>query len=106
MEWLFTLIMNISLGSILIVCGYLIWKKQKISLIRRYHYKRVKDQDRKIYCAEIGVALIIVGLSFIFMWLINYFTNVSYGILVLAVGFVKGMFLFVHAEIKFNRDKF
>ena len=47
MEWLFTLIMNISLGSILIVCGYLIWKKQKISLIRRYHYKRVKDQDRK-----------------------------------------------------------
>lgn len=29
MEWLFTLIMNISLGSILIVCGYLIWKKTK-----------------------------------------------------------------------------
>ena len=82
------------------------WKKQKISLIRRYHYKRVKDQDRKIYYAEIGVALIIVGLSFIFMWLINYFTNVSYGILVLAVGFVTGMFLFVYAEIKFNRDKF
>ena len=106
MEWLFTLIMNLSLGSILIVCGYLIWKKQKISLIRRYHYKRVKDQDRKIYYAEIGVALIIVGLSFIFMWLINYFTNVSYGILVLAVGFVTGMFLFVHTEIKFNRDKF
>lgn len=47
MEWLFTLIMNISLGSILIVYGHLIWKKQKISLIRRYHYKRVKDQDRK-----------------------------------------------------------
>jgi len=106
MEWLFTLIMNIFLGSILIVCGYLIWKKQKISLICRYHYKRIKEKDKKIYCTEIGTALIIFGLSFIFMWLINYFTNVSYGILVLAVGFVIGMFLFVHAEIKFNRDKF
>ena len=63
-----------------------------------------KDQDRKIYYAEIGVALIIVGLSFIFMWLINYFTNISYGILVLAVGFVTGMILFIHAEIKYNRD--
>ena len=104
MEWLFTLIMNVSLGSILIVCGYLIWKKQKISLIRRYHYKRVKEQDKKIYCAEIGTTLIIFGLSFIFMWLINYFTNISYGILVLAVGFITGMILFIHAEIKYNRD--
>ena len=94
----------ISRVNFLFVCGYLIWKKQKISLIRRYHYKRVKDQDRKIYCAEIGVALIIVGLSFIFMWLINYFTNVSYGILVLAIGFITGMILFIHTEIKYNRD--
>ena len=47
MEWLFVLIMNVSLGLILIVCGYLIWKQDKISLIRRYHYKRVKEQDKK-----------------------------------------------------------
>ena len=106
MEWLFVLIMNVSLGLVLIVCGYLIWKQEKISLIRRYHYKRVKEQDKKIYCTEIGTALIIFGLSFIIMWFINYFTNVSYGILVLAIGFITGTILFVHAEIKFNRDKF
>lgn len=104
MEWLFVLIMNVSLGLILIVCGYLIWKKEKISLIRRYHYKRVKEKDKKIYCTEIGTALIIFGLSFIIMWFINYFTNVSYGILVLAIGFITGMILFIHAEIKYNRD--
>lgn len=104
MEWLFVLIMNVSLGLILIVCGYLIWRKQKVSLIRSYHYKKVKEQDKKIYCTEIGTALIIFGLSFIIMWFINYFTNVSYGILVLAVGFVTGMILFIHAEIKCKRD--
>ena len=104
MEWLFVLIMNISLGLILIVCGYLIWKQEKISLIRIYNYKRIREQDKKIYCTEIGTALIIFGLSFIIMCFINYFTNVSYGILVLAVGFVTGMILFIHAEIKYNRD--
>lgn len=47
MEWLFVLIMNISLGLILIVCGYLIWKQEKISLIRIYNYKRIREQDKK-----------------------------------------------------------
>lgn len=79
-------------------------EKEKISLIRRYHYKRVKGKDKKIYCTEIGTALIIFGLSFIIMWFINYFTNVSYGILVLAIGFITRMILFIHAEIKYNRD--
>lgn len=79
-------------------------EKEKISLIRRYHYKRVKEKDKKIYCTEIGTALIIFGLSFIIMWFINYFTNVSYGILVLAIGFITRMILFIHAEIKYNRD--
>ena len=79
-------------------------EKEKISLIRRYHYKRVKEKDKKIYCTEIGTALIIFGLSFIIMWFINYFTNVSYGILVLAIGFITRMILFIHADIKYNRD--
>ena len=52
MEWLFVLIMNVSLGLILIVYRYLIWKKEKISLIRRYHYKKIKEKDKKIYCTE------------------------------------------------------
>lgn len=28
-------------------------EKEKISLIRRYHYKRVKEKDKKIYCTRV-----------------------------------------------------
>ena len=34
----------------LIVLGYLIWKKEKISLLHEYHYDKVLEEDKKAFC--------------------------------------------------------
>ena len=33
-------------GIVLIALGYLVWKKEKISLFHDYHYEKVSEEDK------------------------------------------------------------
>ncbi len=34
-------------GTAFVILGYLIWKKERISLLHGYHYDKVSDEDKK-----------------------------------------------------------
>ncbi len=36
-----------SIGIVLVVLGYMVWKKEKISLLHDYHYDKVEEEDKK-----------------------------------------------------------
>lgn len=36
-------------GILFLILGWLIWKKEKITLLHDYHYAKVKPEDRKAY---------------------------------------------------------
>ena len=43
-------------GALFMYLGWLIWIKEKINLIHDYHYKKVKESDKKAYTAVMGKA--------------------------------------------------
>ena len=43
------------MGIVFIVLGYLLWKKERISLLHEYHYDKVSKEDKKIFCAISGM---------------------------------------------------
>lgn len=41
---LFHLMLFLAIGLLLLVLGFLIWKKQRVQLIHSYHHSRVKEE--------------------------------------------------------------
>jgi hypothetical protein len=63
---LFTLI-----GTIIVIIGLILWKKQRIGLIHDYHYTKVKTEDIKPYTKAMGKATIATGLSTMLMGILE-----------------------------------
>ena len=42
-------------GFVLIILGYMVWKKEKISLFHDDHYDRVSEEDKKAFCTISGI---------------------------------------------------
>ena len=38
-----------AVGILALVLGYLIWAKEKISLLHDYHYSKVKKEDKRAF---------------------------------------------------------
>ena len=38
-----------AVGVVLIVLGFLTWKKQTVAFLHSYHYKKVKEEEMKSY---------------------------------------------------------
>ncbi len=43
------------LALVFIYLGYLMWKKEKITLLHSYHYDKVPPSDKKIFCKISGL---------------------------------------------------
>ena len=41
----FGVVVDIAVGLVCIVLGFLIWKREKINFLHDYHYKNVKEED-------------------------------------------------------------
>ena len=48
-------------GLVLLVLGYFIGVKQKISLVHSYHYKNVTEGDKTAFCKGVGIGNAIIG---------------------------------------------
>ena len=46
------------IGVIFLILGYMVWKKEKISLFHDYHYDKVSEEDKTAFCTISGARLI------------------------------------------------
>lgn len=95
-------VVTIIAGVILLVLGWQIWKNEKITFLHRYHYKNVRDENKKAYTTEIGMAAIIIAIGIILTGIIDYTTQSVYGWYVFLFSFAVGVILIIHAQIKYN----
>ncbi len=92
---------ELGIGIMSLVLGYLIWKKEKISLLHSYHYTKVKEEDKKEYCKYMGITNILIGMGLVLMGFIDYFF-MGYGMIAFGIFFIIAMVLFVRTQKKYN----
>lgn len=54
-------LIDFAIGALCVAWGWLIWKKQRLSLIHEYHYKNVKAADVPAYARLVGISLLLIG---------------------------------------------
>ena len=89
-------------GLALIVIGYLVWKKEKISLLHDYHYEKVAEENKKAFCTLSGVGLLVMGVGLEVAAVVLGVTDSLWSFLAVGVGSVVGFPLLLSAE-KYNR---
>lgn len=103
---MFELIFMSLLGLLFFYLGWLIWKRQKISLIIDYHHVKVAEEDKGAYTAEIGRALILMGVGCLLTGIIDFLSSTRYGwwffIILLVLGYIK----MYRAQMKYNKGIF
>ena len=90
-------------GMVLVVLGYLVWKKEKISLFHDYHYDKVSEENKKAFCTISGVGLILAGGGLLVTAVMLLLTNSVWSFIAFAVGFVVGVGMLMYAGSKYNR---
>ena len=89
-------------GIILVILGYLIWVKKKITLLHDYHYDKVKEEDKDIFCTLSGFGVFLLGVSFLVTAVIIAITESALSFIAMAVGFVVSLAILIYAGIKYN----
>lgn len=103
---LFELLLMVLLGLLLLFLGWRIWKKEQITLIHSYHYKKVSEEDKKDYTEEIGKSIIFIGIGMILTGIIDFITNTAYGWLFFTIFFILGFIKILQAQKKYNNGLF
>ena len=92
-------------GILCVVMGYLIWKKEKISLLHSYHYEYVSDEDKSAFCALMGGGILAIGTGLLITAMIFGITESVWSFLVFGIGFATGIALLVCADRRYNTRK-
>ena len=90
-------------GFVLIILGYMVWKKEKISLFHDYHYDKVSEEDKKAFCTISGIGVVLIGIGLFITAIIIGITNSMWSFIPFVVGFVVGLIMLIYAGIKYNR---
>ena len=92
-----------AVGILLLAVGILIWKKEKITLLHDYHYNKVRDSDRKAFCALSGKGASLIGAGICASGILLAVTESVKSMIVFAVCFFAGLFMMIRAGMKYNR---
>ena len=87
---------------LLVVLGWLLWKKEQISLLHNYHYDKVSPENKKSFCMLSGMGLICMGIGLGITAVVLGITNSLLSFISSAIGFAVGLLLLVHAGKKYN----
>ena len=96
----------LAVAALLCYLGWQIWKKQKISLLHSYHYRRVKTADIPEYTRQMGQALIIMGSGLAICGLLRIITAGFLPYAVMICGFAIGILMSHRAQMKYNGSWF
>lgn len=95
-------ILFIGTGLFFILIGYAIGIKGRISLLHSYHYRHVKDEDKKAYTKVQGSGLGLIGLGFVGAAILRYVTTYKFALYGLTIGFIVGLIICVYGQYKYN----
>ena len=95
----------IVLGGIFILLGFLIWKKEKITLLHDYHRAHVCAEQQTAFCTLCGISLLIIGISLAVTGILLAVTDSALSFLLFGAGMIIGVALLIHAETKYNRPQ-
>lgn len=93
-------------GVVLIVFGFLTWKKQTVAFLHSYHYKNVKEEDLPEYTKQMGIGQIIIGASFFLTALLRLLSKRTISWVVFAAGLAAGLVFILKAQSKHNGSLF
>ena len=91
------------IGIVFITLGYLMWKKEKITLLHSYHYEKVSPSDKKAFCKISGWGVISIGIGLLVSAVIIGITDSVLSFIAFALGFAAGLVLLIYAGAKYNR---
>ena len=89
-------------GVIFLVIGYLVWKKEMISLLHDYHRDKVSPENKKAFCTLSGLGIITVGLGLLITAAVLGITESVWSFLAFGAGFAAGLGLLIYAGKKYN----
>ena len=95
-------VLFVLLGILFIVLGWLIWKKQKMNLIIRYHCDKVREENKEAYCRLAGIGVLLMGLGFLLSGIFTVFFQSVFTFIPMAAGLVIGIALLISAVVKYN----
>ena len=101
----FGVVVDIAVGLLCIVLGFLIWKKQKINILHDYHYRNVKEEDKPAYTRLMGIGTMLVGVGVVATGVFNLFES-RFWWAGLLVGSVAGIAVMNKAQKKYNGSWF
>ena len=90
------------LGLVFAVIGYLIWKREKISLLHEYHYDKVSPEDKTAFCRLSGQGILIIGIDILTTAAILGIVNSVQAFIALGIGLVIGISLLLYAGKRYN----
>lgn len=90
-------------GFVLIILGYMVWKKEKISLFHDYHYDKVSEEDKKAFCTISGIGVVLIGIGLFITSIIIGITDSMWSFIPFVIGFVAGLIMLIYSCIKYNR---
>ena len=96
-------IMTGGVGVIFAVMGWLLWKKEKLSLMHNYHVDKVSAENRPAFCKLSGIGLIVIGVGLLITAVILGITDSAYSFLFFAACYVAGLAMLITAWTKYNR---
>ena len=93
-------------GVLFLYLGFLLWRKGKIELIHNYHYKKVKEEEKKAYTGIMGKALTVTGIGLVVSGIMGLFDCSVRSFIPAIAAFVIGMGMMLYGQIKYNRGIF
>ena len=90
------------IGIVFIIFGYLLWKKERISLLHDYHYDKVSKEDKKAFCSISGAGIILIGIGLLITGVIIGITNSAWSFIAFAIGFFVGVTMLIYAGVRYN----
>ena len=90
------------LALIFIYLGWLIWKKEKITLLHSYHYDKVSPSNKKLFCKISGWGVLLIGIGLLVTAIMIGITDSALSFIAFALGFVAGLVLLIYAGVKYN----
>lgn len=91
------------IGVLLIVLGFLLWKKEMITLLHDYNVDKVSPENRTAFCKLSGIGLIVIGLGLLITAVLLGITDSAYSFICFGVGFAAGLFALIAAGMKYNQ---
>ena len=95
-------VINLAVGILILVLGFLIGKRQKVSLLHDYHYKNVKPEDIPAYARQMGRGLVIIGVGVSATGVLCFFLHRPLCWIPFAAGFAVGLVILHRAQMRYN----